>query len=173
MDFVMIALTQLGVFSERRTNRLLNRYLSNLPEFLVAGEPGLNSGFAGAQYPATALVAENRTIGPASTQSVPSNGDNQDVVSMGLIAARNARRVLSNNDKILAVEFLAAAQAVDLSGRYKDLSPTGKATHDLIRALVPTLESDRFMSDDIELIATALSRGEFLEAARRTNVTLF
>jgi histidine ammonia-lyase len=172
MDFVMIALTQLGVFSERRTNRLLNRYLSNLPEFLVAGEPGLNSGFAGAQYPATALVAENRTIGPASTQSVPSNGDNQDVVSMGLIAARNARRVLINNDRILAVEFLAAAQAVDLSGRYKDLSPTGKATHDLIRALVPTLESDRFMSDDIELIATALSRGEFLEAARRTNVTL-
>ena len=58
-------------------------------------------GFAGAQYPATALVAENRTIGPASTQSVPSNGDNQDVVSMGLIAARNARRVLSNNDRIL------------------------------------------------------------------------
>jgi histidine ammonia-lyase len=81
--------------------------------------------------------------------------------------------VLINNDKILAVEFLAAAQAVDLSGRYKDLSPTGKATHDLIRALVPTLESDRFMSDDIELIATALSRGEFLEAARRTDVTLF
>jgi len=172
MDFVTIALTQLGVLSERRTNRLLNRHLSHLPAFLVAAEPGLNSGFAGAQYPATALVAENRTIGPASTQSVPSNGDNQDVVSMGLISARNARRVLSNNDKILAVEYLAAAQAVDLAGRYQDLSPVGKATHDLIRALVPHLDADRFMSDDIELIATALSRGEFLEAARRGNVVL-
>ncbi|MER7764129.1 tyrosine 2,3-aminomutase [Streptomyces sp. NPDC097619] len=173
MDYVSIALTQLGVFSERRTNRLLNRYLSDgLPEFLVKGDPGLNSGFAGAQYPATALVAENRTIGPASIQSVPSNGDNQDVVSMGLIAARNARRVLSNNTRILAVEFLAAAQAVDLSGRYPLLSPAGRAAYEHIRALVPTLEQDRFMSDDIELIAAALSRGEFLAAAEAGNAEL-
>ncbi|WP_420718168.1 tyrosine 2,3-aminomutase [Streptomyces sp. H34-S4] len=173
MDFVMLALTQLGVFSERRTNRLLNRHLSDgLPEFLVANDPGLNSGFAGAQYPATALVAENRTIGPASTQSVPSNGDNQDVVSMGLIATRNARRVLSNNTRILAVEFLAAAQAVDLSGRYEKLSPTGKASYDQIRSLVPMLTADRYMSDDIELVAAALSRGEFLAAASSTGTEL-
>ncbi|WP_173267178.1 tyrosine 2,3-aminomutase [Streptomyces pacificus] len=173
MDFVVLALTQLGVFSERRTNRLLNRHLSDgLPEFLVAGDPGLSSGFAGAQYPATALVAENRTIGPASTQSVPSNGDNQDVVSMGLIAARNARRVLSNNTRILAVEFLAAAQAVDLSGRRDALGPTGRATYDTIRSLVPTLDRDRYMSDDIELVAAALSRGEFLGAAEQTGAVL-
>ncbi|GAA4417729.1 tyrosine 2,3-aminomutase [Actinokineospora soli] len=173
MDYLTIAMTQLGVFSERRTNRLLNRYLSGLPEFLVStGEPGLNSGFAGAQYPATALVAENRTIGPASIQSVPSNGDNQDVVSMGLIAARNARRVLANNNYILAVEYLAAAQAVDVSGRRAGLSPAGAATYDLIRSLVPTLENDRFMADDIELVAAALSRGEFLEAATRSQITL-
>ena len=173
MDFVTIALTQLGVFSERRTNRLLNRHLSDgLPEFLVAGDPGLNCGFAGAQYPATALVAENRTIGPASTQSVPSNGDNQDVVSMGLISARNSRRVLSNNDKILAVEFLAAAQAVDVSGRYDELSPASKATHDMIRSLVPMLREDRYMSDDIELIAAALGDGQFLAAASASNVEL-
>lgn len=173
MDYVTIALTQLGVFSERRTNRLLNRHLSDgLPEFLVAGDPGLNSGFAGAQYPATALVAENRTIGPASTQSVPSNGDNQDVVSMGLIAARNARRVLSNNNRILAVEFLAAAQAVDVSGRYDRLSPVGKATYDLVRSLVPTLDRDRYMSDDIEVVAAAVSRGEFLQAPVSKDVEL-
>ncbi|GAA2409584.1 histidine ammonia-lyase [Streptomyces glaucosporus] len=173
MDFVTLALTQLGVFSERRTNRLLNRHLSDgLPEFLVAGDPGLNSGFAGAQYPATALVAENRTIGPASTQSVPSNGDNQDVVSMGLIAARNARRVLSNNTRILAVEFLAAAQAVDLSGRRDRLGPAGRAAYDMIRSLVPTLDRDRYMADDIELVAAALARGEFLEAADRAGAVL-
>ncbi|MBG0829089.1 tyrosine 2,3-aminomutase [Planomonospora sp. ID67723] len=173
MDYLTIALTQLGVFSERRTNRLLNRHLSNgLPEFLVAGDPGLNSGFAGAQYPATALVAENRTIGPASTQSVPSNGDNQDVVSMGLIAARNARRVLQNNSRILAVEFLAAAQAVDLSGRLDRLSPAGLATYERVRSLVPVLEEDRFMSDDIELVAAAISRGEFLAAVEQADVAL-
>ncbi|QVJ02381.1 tyrosine 2,3-aminomutase [Nocardiopsis eucommiae] len=160
MDYATIALTQLGVFSERRTNRLLNRHLSDgLPEFLVAGDPGLNSGFAGAQYPATALVAENRTIGPASTQSVPSNGDNQDVVSMGLISTRNARRVLGNNTRILAVELLAAAQAVDLSGNADLLGPASRAVYDRLRSLVPTLDHDRYMADEIEATASALARG--------------
>ncbi|WFE30519.1 tyrosine 2,3-aminomutase [Solwaraspora sp. WMMD791] len=173
MDYVTIALTQLGVLSERRLNRLLNRHLSDgLPEFLVAGGPGLNSGFAGAQYPATALVAENRTIGPASIQSVPSNGDNQDVVSMGLIAARNARRVLQNNRTILGLEVLAAAQAVDVAGRREELSPTAKVTYDLVRSLVPTLEGDRYMADDIERIAAALDGGVFLQAATDTGVEL-
>jgi histidine ammonia-lyase len=173
MDYVTIALTQLGVLSERRLNRLLNRHLSDgLPEFLVAGDPGLHSGFAGAQYPATALVAENRTIGPASTQSVPSNGDNQDVVSMGLISARNARRVLRNNQTILALEFLAAAQAVDVAGRRDQLSPTAKAAYELVRSMVPTLETDRYMADDIERVTGALSRGRFLDAAIATGVTL-
>jgi MIO-dependent L-tyrosine 2,3-aminomutase len=173
MDFVTIALTQLGVLSERQSNRLLNRHLSyGLPEFLVAGDPGLNSGFAGAQYPANALVAENRTIGPASTQSVPSNGDNQDVVSMGLISARNARRVLKNNETILALEYLAAAQAVDVSGRYDRLSPAGKATHDAVRALVPTLDHDRYMADDMELISDAISRGVFADAIAQTGIEL-
>ncbi|RSN53084.1 tyrosine 2,3-aminomutase [Amycolatopsis sp. WAC 04182] len=173
MDYTTIALTQLGVLSERRTNRVLNRHLNyGLPEFLVAGDPGLNSGFAGAQYPATALVAENRTIAPASTQSVPSNGDNQDVVSMGLIATRNARRVLANNQYILAVEFLAAAQAVDISGRRDGLSPASLATYEKVRELVPTLDQDRYMADDIEAVAAALARGEFLEAVESAGVEL-
>jgi histidine ammonia-lyase len=173
MDYVTIALTQLGVLSERRINRLLNRHLSNgLPEFLVAGDAGLSNGFMGAQYPATALVAENRTIAPASTQSIPSNGDNQDVVSMGLIAARNARRVLRNNDWILAVELLAAAQAVDLSGAYDRLSPAAKVTYDTVRSLVPPLDRDRYMADDIERVAAALSAGELLKAIESAGITL-
>ncbi|MCF6469959.1 tyrosine 2,3-aminomutase [Nonomuraea sp. MG754425] len=173
MDYLTIALTQLGVMSERRTNRLLNRYLNNgLPEFLVAGDPGLNSGFAGAQYPATALVAENRTIAPASTQSVPSNGDNQDVVSMGLIATRNARRVLENNCRILAVECLAAAQAVDLSGRRDRLGRASRQAYETVRSLVPALACDRYMADDIELVAAALSRGELADAVQQTGVEL-
>lgn len=173
MDFVTIALTQLGVLSERRTNRVLNRHLSyGLPEFLVMGDPGLNSGFAGAQYTATALVAENRTIGPASTQSIPSNGDNQDIVSMGLISARNARRVLRNNWTILALEFLAAAQAVDVAGRFEGLSPAGKATYQLVRSMAPTLDRDRYMADDIERVAAALSGGDFLVAAQECGVEL-
>jgi histidine ammonia-lyase len=173
MDFVAIALTQLGVLSERRTNRLLNRHLSyGLPEFLVRDDPGLNSGFAGIQYTATALVAENRTIGPASTQSIPSNGDNQDIVSMGLISARNARRVLDNNHVILAVELLAAAQAVDLAGRYPKLSPAAKAAYDLTRSLAPTLDRDRYMADDLQSVADALRRAELLKVLSTTDVDL-
>ncbi|WP_211245799.1 tyrosine 2,3-aminomutase [Actinomadura oligospora] len=173
MDFATIALTQLGVLSERRTNRMLNRHLSyGLPEFLVTGDPGLNSGFAGAQYPATALVAENRTIGPASTQSIPSNGDNQDIVSMGLIAARNARRVLKNNETILAVELLAAAQAVDISGRKDGLGAASRAAYELIRAAVPTLDHDRFMADEIEVVSGMVARGDFLTAVADTGAVL-
>lgn len=173
MDFVTIALTQLGVFSERRTNRLLNRYLSGgLPEFLVAGEPGLNSGFAGAQYPATALVAENRTIAPASTQSVPSNGDNQDVVSMGLISARNARRVLQNNTVILAVELLAAAQAVDLHACVDRLSPSSRLAHEYVRSFVPTLSDDRYMADDITILADRLASGGLATAVTAGGIQL-
>lgn len=173
MDFLTIALTQLGVLSERRSNRLLSRHLSyGLPEFLIKGEPGLNSGFAGAQYPATALVAENRTIGPASIHSVPSNGDNQDVVSMGLIAARNARRVLRNNNVILALELLAAAQAADVSGRLDRLSPAGRVSYDTIRSLVPTLDDDRYMADELQLVADELERGTLLDALNDAGVSL-
>lgn len=173
MDYVTIALTEVGVLSERQSNRLFNRHLSyGLPEFLVAGDPGLNSGFAGIQYPATALIAENRTIGPASTQSVPSNGDNQDIVSMGLISARNARRVLKNNETILAVEYLAAAQAVDVSGRYDGLSPAAKATYHAVRDLVRTLDRDRFMADDLELITDALHQGVFADAVAQVGIAL-
>ncbi|OKI62368.1 tyrosine 2,3-aminomutase [Micromonospora sp. CB01531] len=173
MDFLTIALTQLGVLSERRSNRLLNRHLSyGLPEFLIKGEPGLHSGFAGAQYPATALVAEHRTIAPASTQSVPSNGDNQDVVSMGLIATRNARRVLRNNNIILALEFLAAAQAVDVSGRLDGLSPGARVVYDTVRSLVPSLDDDRYMADDLELMAAELERGTLLDALRDAGISL-
>ncbi|MEO6703728.1 MAG: aromatic amino acid lyase, partial [Jatrophihabitantaceae bacterium] len=96
----------------------------------------------------------------------------QDIVSMGLIAARNSRRVLSNNNYILAVEFLAAAQAVDLAGRYDGLSPAAKAAHDAVRAMVPTLDRDRYMSDDIEAVAAALDRGEFLTAVTNQGVEL-
>ncbi|GAA2269222.1 histidine ammonia-lyase [Streptomyces atrovirens] len=173
MDFTTIALTQLGVLAERQVDRLLDRHLGHgLPEFLVAADPGLHHGFAGAHHPATALVAENRTIGPASTQSVPSGGGHRDVVGMGLIAARNARRVLQNNNRVLAVEFLAAAQAVDVSRRYDDLGPASRATYDAVRSLVPALGVDRSMADDIELIAAALSRGEFLRSLRQEGIAL-
>jgi histidine ammonia-lyase len=173
LDFTAIALTELGVLSERRTNRLMNRFLNNgLPEFLVRGKPGLENGLMGTQFTATALVAENRTIGPASTQSVPSNGDNQDVVSMGLISGRNARRVLANNQYILAVEYLAAAQAVDILQYQSALSKAGQATYCKVRELVKVVDGDRFMSEDLEALASALTRGEFARVISEEGIAL-
>jgi histidine ammonia-lyase len=173
LDFATIALTQLGVMSERRINRLLNRHLNNgLPEFLAWAEPGLTSGFAGAQYTATALVAENRTITPASTQSIPSNGDNQDVVSMGLISARNAKRVLGNNNYILAVEWLAAAQAVDIAGCGDRLSPAGRVSYQTVRNIAATVKRDRYMADDIEAVAGLLDRRGLVAAVTDAGLTL-
>lgn len=168
MDFLAIAATQLGVVSERRLNRLLSPHLNNgLPAFLAAANEGLSCGFAGAQYPATALIAENRTIcSPASIQSVPSNGDNQDVVSMGLIGARNARRIIDNNQYILAVELLAACQAAELAGAVESLSPAGRAVFAFVRERVPFLAMDRYMTDDIEAIAAQLRAGALVEVVR-------
>jgi MIO-dependent L-tyrosine 2,3-aminomutase len=91
---------------------------------------------------------------------------------MGLIAARNARRVLWNNYRILAVELLAAAQAVDLGGRRDRLSPAATACYHAVRRLVPTLDRDRYMADDIETVAAALARGDVHHAVTGAGVDL-
>jgi len=91
---------------------------------------------------------------------------------MGLIAARNARRVLTNNDQILAVELLAAAQAVDLADRSAGLSRAARAVYDTVRRVVPVLDQDRYMADDIELVADMLTHGELVDAVEAVNVTL-
>jgi histidine ammonia-lyase/tyrosine ammonia-lyase len=174
MDYLAIAATQVGVISERRLNRLLNPHLNrSLPEFLVSKNPGLRCGFAGAQYPATALVAENRTLcSPASIQSVPANGDNQDVVSMGLIAARNAKKIVDNTSYILAIELLAASQAVDLIGGAGKLSEAGRTVHGFVRESIPTLDEDRYMSDEIEVVAELIRKGTFASLVEDRGIRL-
>jgi len=174
MDYLAIALTQLGVLSERRINRFLSPHLNgDLPEFLAPKNAGLQCGFEGLQYPATALIAENRTIcSPASIQSVPSNGDNQDVVSMGLIAARNANRILENNLTILAIEWLCAAQAVDVQKQQKKLNPISKVTYETIREHVDVLTNDRYLTDDLAKVEKLLCDGTLLENVLKTGIKL-
>ncbi|MER7048066.1 aromatic amino acid lyase [Streptomyces jumonjinensis] len=168
MDFATIALVQLGTLAERQLDGVLTSGAAGgLSRFLLAADPVLHHGFAAARYPALALAAENRTIGPASTQSVATGDDRLGIASMGMVAVRNARRVLENNNRILAVLFLAAAQAVDLSRRFDELGPAAQAAYDAVRSLVPPLGVDRAMAGDIELMTTALSRGEVLRAVSR------
>lgn len=112
-DFLNIALTEIGVLAERQLNRLVDPHLNNnLPPFLAHGGAGLFCGFAGVQYLATSIASENLDLAaPASVKSIPSNGGNQDVVSMGLIAVRKSLRLCENVGTILSVLFAACYQS--------------------------------------------------------------
>ncbi|MCX5199537.1 aromatic amino acid ammonia-lyase [Streptomyces sp. NBC_00249] len=146
------ALRRLGELAGRRLDGLLHPRGGGEGLPSPAG-PG-HHGFAAVGCAVAALLAENRRSG-------------RDVAGPGLLAARGARQVLENNHRILAVEFLAAAQAVDLRRCFDELGPAAQAAYDAVRALVPTLGVDRAMSGDIELVAAALSRGELLRAVGR------
>lgn len=160
MDFLGIALSELANISERRLERLVNPQLNNgLPAFLTK-HGGLNSGFMITQYSAAALVSENKVLAhPASVDSIPSSANQEDHVSMGTIAARKAMEIKDNVANVLAIELLAAAQAIDLREKRR----MGKGTriiYSMVRDKVPTLENDRVMHGDIEKVLDIIMSGE-------------
>ena len=114
MDSLCMAVSALCTLSERRTNKMLDKNLNEgLPEQLIAGTPGLDMGFMGAQYLATSTTAENRQLAnPVGTLSISCNASNQDVVSMGTVAARKAFKAVSNAKHVLTLEVLADLQAL-------------------------------------------------------------
>ena len=124
---------------------------------LAGGAPGLNSGFSGVQLLATSLAADARLLGTAaSIQTISTNANNQDVVSMGLHAAKMTRTVLPMLWKILAIEALALAQAADLRGREKVLGGDFKKLYELVRDVSPKLENDRPLNEDITRVMELL-----------------
>jgi len=148
MDFLKIAAAELGNISERRTERLVNPALSELPAFLVK-EGGLNSGLMLAQVTAAALVSENKALShPASVDSIPTSGNKEDHVSMGTIAARKALEVVDNVKTILAIELLAATQALEFLKPLKPAKPLIPIV-EKIREHIPPWEQDRYLADDI------------------------
>ena len=156
MDFLAIAVAELANISERRLERLVNPALSNgLPAFL-APQSGLHSGFMIVQYSAAALVSENKILAhPASVDSIPSSGNQEDHVSMGTIAARKGAAVLENAYQVLAMELLAAAQAIDLRPPGQ-LGAGSQIAYDLVRAAAPAMMSDRVIAPDIAAVANAM-----------------
>ena len=114
LDYLCIALAELGSISERRSAKLTDKYFSEgLPAFLVH-EPGLNSGMMIPQYVAAALVSESKVqAGPASVNSIPTSANMEDHVSMGMHAGLHAMRILENSQRILGIEYLIATQALD------------------------------------------------------------
>ena len=174
MDFLGIAAAELANIAERRIERLVNPALSNgLPAFLTT-QGGLNSGFMIVQYSAAALVSENKVLAhPASVDSIPSSANQEDHVSMGTIAARKAAQIVRNAQTVLAMELAAACQAIDLragqlgaASAEAMLSPRTRDAYRAVRAVVPTLTTDRVMYPDLDAVRTLVAQGAFASGVR-------
>jgi len=165
-DFLAIAAAEVGSIAERRVDRLLDPHRSQgLPPFL-AEEPGVNSGLMVAQYTAAALVAENRRLAaPASVDSIPTSGMQEDHVSMGWGAAMKLRTVLDNLSHILAVELCAAARAQELR-RPLEPSPATGAVRDALRKKVGGVGPDRVIAPELAAAVALIRSAEILDAAQ-------
>ncbi len=166
LDFLGIALTALAGISERRLERLVNPSLNEgLPPFLAAGA-GLNSGFMMPQVTAAALVSENKILAhPASADSITTSGNKEDYVSMGMAAALKLKRIVENARNAMAIEAMAAAQALDFVAPLKT-GKRGQAAHAAIRSVCPTMDKDRVMYQDFARIAELIASGKVAEALR-------
>ena len=166
LDFLGIALSALAGISERRLERMVNPALSEgLPPFLAPGA-GLNSGFMMPQVTAAALVSENKVLAhPASVDSITTSGNKEDYVSMGMGAAIKLKKIVENTRNALAIEAMAAAQALDLLAPLKTSKRLQQAQA-AIRAVSPKLEKDRVMYQDFVRIAEVLASGKIAAALR-------
>lgn len=163
-DFLAIAAAEVGAIAERRVDRLLDARRSHgLPPFLAAN-PGADSGLMIAQYTAAALVAENRRLAaPASVDSLPTSAMQEDHVSMGWAAARKLRTVVANLARIVAIEVVVAARALDLRAPLAPAAATG-AARDALRAVVAGPGPDRFLAPELAAAERLVRDGDILAA---------
>jgi histidine ammonia-lyase len=166
LDFLAIALTNLATIAERRIDRLVNPDLNQgLTPFLTP-DAGVSSGFMMAQVSAASLASECKVLShPASVDTIPTDGNKEDVVPMAMGAAWKLRRVVANVRHVLAIELMCAAQGLDQRAplRAGRGAARGQA---LVRELVPPLVEDRALSGDIARLAEAIERGHFTTAVR-------
>lgn len=154
MDKLKIAITKLSMLSERQINFLMNEKLNNkLPPFVNLGVLGLNLGMQGVQFTATSTVAENQALSnPMYVHSIPTNNDNQDIVSMGTNSALMAMKVIDNTFEVLAIELIALLQAIDYLDYTSKLAPSSHAVYTTLRKIVPTFREDSPKYNDIRRI---------------------
>jgi histidine ammonia-lyase len=166
LDFLAIALSALAGISERRIERLVNPSLNEgLPPFLAA-DAGMNSGFMMPQVTAAALVSENKVLAhPAAVDSITTSGNKEDYVSMGMTAALKLRRIVENTRNVLAIEAIAAAQALDFVAPLKT-SPRGQKVHRMIRSICPPMQKDRALYLDFFRVADLIAANELASALR-------
>lgn len=161
LDFMSIVLTNLAAMSERRIDRLVHPDLNfGLPPFL-SPDAGVNSGFMMAQVTAAALTSECKVLAhPASVDTIPTDGNKEDVVPMAMGAASKLRRIVQNVRNVLAIELMCAAQALDYRLPLRAGAGAAEAFA-RVRKLVPRLEQDRVLSPDIATLAAAVAAGHF------------
>lgn len=169
MDFSAIAVAALASISERRLEKLTNSHTNGagLPMFAIA-DSGLNSGMMIVQVSAASLVSENKVLcHPASADSIPTNADKEDHVSMGTIAARKLGQVVRNSENVVAMEFLAACQGLDLR---KPLEPAAGvlAAHQFIRKHVSYAKEDRFFAEDIWAIGDLIRDNSLMNVLKKS-----
>ncbi len=167
LDFLAIAAADLASISERRTDRMLDANRSQgLPPFL-AGDPGVDSGHMIAQYTQAGIVSELKRLAmPASVDSIPSSAMQEDHVSMGWSAARKLRRSVDGLTRVLAIEVLTAARALDLRAPLKPAAGTGAALV-AIRERVEGVGPDRWLAPEIESAVQLVVDGELLATVER------
>lgn len=172
MDFLAIAMAEYANISERRTERLVNPQLSaGLPAFLTA-DGGLNSGFMIVQYSAASMVSESKVYcHPASVDSIPSSANQEDHVSMGTTAARKARMVLDNSQKVLAIELFCATQGIYFRGEDK-LGTAGKALYEHVRKSVQPVKEDRVMYTEMAKFDAMVKNNEIVDVVEKAIGTL-
>jgi histidine ammonia-lyase len=165
LDFLAIAASEVGAITERRIDRMLDPARSQgLPPFL-SPRAGTNSGFMVSHYAAASLAEENRRLAvPASVGSLPTSAMQEDHNSSGWSAGRKLRLVLENLARILAVEALCAAQAVELRAPLRP-GPATSAVLTRIRREVPFMAEDRFVAPDLERARELVQSGELVLAA--------
>jgi histidine ammonia-lyase len=163
MDFLSIAMSELGSISERRTAWMMDTHINGgLPAFL-AKDGGLNSGYMIAQYSAAALASENKMLcHPASVDSIPTSANKEDHVSMGTIGARKCASIIENVETIFAIEWLCACRADDFR-KPLGLAPRTQRAFDLLRQVVPTLERDSVTSDHINSALNLIQNKKLVE----------
>jgi len=166
LDFLSIALSALAGISERRLERLVNPALNEgLPAFLAPGA-GLNSGFMMPQVTAAALVSENKVLShPASVDSITTSGNKEDFVSMGMTAANKLLRVITNARNVLAIEALAAAQALDFRAPLES-SKRAQTAIAAIRSVSAPIVEDRILAPDFARVAGLIASGKLAAALR-------
>lgn len=163
LDFAAISLSGAANMSECRIEKLINPSMSELPAFL-APQGGLNSGHMIVQVAAASLVSENKILAhPASVDSIPTSADKEDHVSMGTIAARKFQSIVKNCENVVAMEFLTAAQGIDMLAPLKPAGVLAKVQA-VIRTKAPFAKEDRIFGKDIEAVRSLIEDNSLLKA---------